>query len=388
MSYKKKIMTTTKVSYNAIIFCGRSGSGKDTMMNMLLKKFPTRFQYSIGYTTRPIRKEEIKEVTFHYLSNKEYFQMKNNGEFILSPTINGNHYGTKLKDLMNIISKGKIPIMILNVPDTLTICNHPKLNPFTIFLTCTDQEVLNRLKKRGDSKESISKRMKTAKKREILYAINKKYFKEILYNWTIEICFKQLCTLITTHFIPRRVLIFCGASNLVSQNYKNAAYQLGKLLALNKIGVVYGGGFSGLMKALAEGVLKHKGELIGVIPKFMVDNGWEYKKCTNLIITKDMYERKKEYLNYSNDCIIMLPGGIGTTEEFLEMCVQNQLGIINRSFCVLNTNNYYSTVMKPLYTKMLIEGFIRRDDLKKFYSTPKDVIKMLLKKKNKSNVKN
>src|SRR5690554_5356897 len=108
--------------------------------------------------------------------------------------------------------------------------------------------------------------------------------------------------------------VYCASSSKVDISYIKAAEKLGEILVKNNITTIFGAGKEGLMGALAKGVLENKGEIIGVLPQFMYERKWYHEYLTDLILTKDMHERKKIMLQQS-DVIIALPGGIGTLEE-------------------------------------------------------------------------
>lgn len=171
-----------------------------------------------------------------------------------------------------------------------------------------------------------------------------------------------------------RICVFGASSGRIDQTYIDAAYELGKLLAQNGIDCVNGAGAMGLMRAVSDGVLDGGGHVTGVIPKFMVDNGWCYDRLAEVIITPDMHERKQQMAEMT-DAVIALPGGCGTLEELLEAITWRQLGISTRPIVLLNTLGYYD----PLITMLehsVAEGFMRGSHaaLWKVAATPQDAI--------------
>lgn len=122
-------------------------------------------------------------------------------------------------------------------------------------------------------------------------------------------------------------------------------------------GCVNGAGGFGLMKAVTDGVLDHGGRVLGVIPKFMVDNGWCYDRLSEVLITADMHERKQQ-MQQCTQAIIALPGGCGTLEELLEVITWRQLGIIAKPVVLLNTCGFFDPLVKML-ERCVEQGFMR-----------------------------
>ena len=113
----------------------------------------------------------------------------------------------------------------------------------------------------------------------------------------------------------------------------------------------------GLMRSVSDGVLDAGGHVTGVIPKFMVDNGWGYDRVSEEIITADMHERK-EMMNNLSDAVIALPGGCGTLEELLEVITWRQLAIITKPIILLNTRGYFDPLVEML-NRSVEEGFMK-----------------------------
>lgn len=127
----------------------------------------------------------------------------------------------------------------------------------------------------------------------------------------------------------KRVAVFCGSSDLVDQSLLDLAETVGRRLAEYGIGVVYGGGRSGLMGAVARGAMAAGGEVIGVIPGGLFQNEIPDGEVTELRIVADMHERKKTMYHLS-DAFLGLPGGLGTAEEIFEAATWTQLGLHRR----------------------------------------------------------
>ena len=158
------------------------------------------------------------------------------------------------------------------------------------------------------------------------------------------------------------------------QDYIDAAYQLGKLMAQRGWACFNGAGCEGLMRAVSDGTLDAGGEAIGVIPQFMVDNGWHYDRLTRIITTADMHERKHT-LAQMTQAVIALPGGCGTMEELLEAITWRQLNLAPKPIVVLNTLGYYDHLTAMLNTA-IEQGFMRKSHhrLVQMVDTPEQAI--------------
>ena len=144
-----------------------------------------------------------------------------------------------------------------------------------------------------------------------------------------------------------KICVFGASSARVGQNYVDAAHELGLLMARKGWTFVNGAGAMGLMRAVSDGALTAGGHVVGVIPKFMVDNGWCYDRLPEVIITPDMHQRKQQMADMT-DAVIALPGGCGTLEELLEAITWRQLGISSRPIVLLNTRGYYNPLESML----------------------------------------
>lgn len=145
----------------------------------------------------------------------------------------------------------------------------------------------------------------------------------------------------------------------------SAAERLGELIAAEGQRLVYGDGGIGLMAAVARGALKAGGEVVGVIPQFMIDQGWNNPESTETIVTQTMHERKAKIVEIS-DAMVALPGGIGTFEELLECLTWKQLGLHHNPVVILNTEGYYDKLlecidlmvdeqmMRPIHKEMFV----------------------------------
>ena len=143
------------------------------------------------------------------------------------------------------------------------------------------------------------------------------------------------------------ICIFGASGRELEASYYAAAELLGSLIAQQGHTLVFGGGREGLMGAAARGAHKYGGDIIGIVPKFFDEPGIIYEHCTELVFTETMRERKRLMEERSEACIV-LPGGIGTFEEFFEMLTLKQLGRSDRAIVVLNTNDYYAPMQQML----------------------------------------
>lgn len=137
------------------------------------------------------------------------------------------------------------------------------------------------------------------------------------------------------------ICVFGASSRDVARAYVTAAYELGTLMAERGWRCLNGAGSEGLMRAVSDGVLDAGGEAVGVIPQFMIDNGWHYDRLTRIIATDTMHERK-HMLAQMSKAVIALPGGCGTLEELLEAITWRQLNLAPKPIVLLNTLGYFN----------------------------------------------
>lgn len=168
--------------------------------------------------------------------------------------------------------------------------------------------------------------------------------------------------------------VYCASSSKADKVYIDAAYTLGKLLAENDIRCVFGAGKTGLMGALARGVMDNRGEIIGVIPEFMIAEGWGNEDLTQLKITPTIHSRKETMAQLS-DATIAMPGGCGTLEELMEIITWKQLGLFSGAVIILNINNYYTPLIEML-ERAVEERFMREEHraIWQVVTTPQEAI--------------
>lgn len=147
--------------------------------------------------------------------------------------------------------------------------------------------------------------------------------------------------------MAKTICVYCASSSRVDSLYMETATRLGSLIASSGRTLITGGGSQGLMRAVEDGALEAGGNAIGVIPKFMIEAGWQHTGLTELHITADMHQRKKLMAEMS-DAVIALPGGCGTMEELLEAITWKQLGLYLNPIVILNTKGYYDALIAQL----------------------------------------
>ncbi len=159
----------------------------------------------------------------------------------------------------------------------------------------------------------------------------------------------------------KRICVFCGSSFGTNPAYAEAARQLGDALAKLGMDLVYGGGNIGLMGELARRVLSRNRKVTGVIPEYIHSKVEQNRDLTELIVSKDMHERKATMYRLS-DGFIALPGGVGTLEEVLEIFTWSQLGFHSKPVGILNTEGFYDGLIAFL-SDLAKEGFVKKGHL-------------------------
>ena len=154
-----------------------------------------------------------------------------------------------------------------------------------------------------------------------------------------------------------RVCVFAASSSRIDSAYLEAAGELGTVFAREGVHAVFGGGGIGLMGILADSMLAAGGKITGVIPEFMIDEGWGHAGVTDMIVTADMSERKKTIFAMS-DAAVALPGGVGTLEELTEVITLKQLGQFNKPIIIVNVNGFYDHLIE--FFEHMFRGNFRR----------------------------
>jgi len=155
------------------------------------------------------------------------------------------------------------------------------------------------------------------------------------------------------------ICVFCGASQGQDPSHMETAQSLGKELALANYKLVYGAGDLGLMGAVARSAQGAGGRVLGVIPEHLLKAEAGKSDLETCLVTENMHERKK--LMYMNsDASVLLPGGIGSLDEFVEILTWAQLGLHDKPIFILNTNGYWDPLL-GLLDHIIAQGFAHSD---------------------------
>ncbi len=152
------------------------------------------------------------------------------------------------------------------------------------------------------------------------------------------------------------IAVFCGANTGTDPAILQAAQAMGRTIAQRGMGVVYGGGHVGLMGAVADAALEAGGKVIGVIPGFMMEKELAHQGLTELIVVRDMHERKMR-MHELSQAVVALPGGFGTMDEVFELLTWRQLGLHAKPIGVLNVNDFYTSLLEQV-ARMERDGFL------------------------------
>lgn len=177
---------------------------------------------------------------------------------------------------------------------------------------------------------------------------------------------------------PQSICVFCGSSEFVSQDYKDVAHKLGKILVQEGIRLVYGGSRTGLMGVIADSVMSEGGQAIGFIPQNLHEFEIGHDGLTELHIVDSMHERKRLMFEYS-DAIIVLPGGFGTLDEVTEIITWRQIRLHSKPIAILNINDYWTDLFDTFAKHMIQNGFVRPEHRNIYYlaSTIEDTMSYL-----------
>ena len=154
----------------------------------------------------------------------------------------------------------------------------------------------------------------------------------------------------------KKICVYCGSADGLRKKYYEAAFQLGSLLADKNIVLVYGAGKTGLMGAVADGVLQNGGKVIGVVPILLNEPQLIHADLTELEVVPDIHQRKARMSTLA-DAFIALPGGFGTFDELFETLTWAQIGIHQKPIGLLNVNNYFDPLIN-MVEHALKEKFI------------------------------
>lgn len=175
------------------------------------------------------------------------------------------------------------------------------------------------------------------------------------------------------------ICVFGASSSTIDKTFIDRVEQLGRDIADRGHGLIYGAGASGLMGAVARGAYEKNGNIVGVVPDFFEEedmgvDGRIFLKCTELIKTDSMRERKR-IMEDRADAFIIVPGGIGTFEEFFEVFTLKQLERHNKAIAILNINGYYDAMLNML--DVAVEHKFLREACKLLYKVFTDENEML-----------
>ena len=174
-----------------------------------------------------------------------------------------------------------------------------------------------------------------------------------------------------------QICVYGASSNTIEESYLQAGEALGLAMAARGHGLVFGGGQKGMMGAVARGMTRGGGQIVGVAPRFFDVAGVLYEDCAEFVFTDTMRERKA-IMEERADAFVMSPGGIGTFEEFFEILTLRQLGRHRKPIAVLNTNDYYGP-LRQMLEQAIAQGFMRPEcrDLCAFFEEPEALLDYL-----------
>lgn len=164
--------------------------------------------------------------------------------------------------------------------------------------------------------------------------------------------------------MPKLLCVYCASSDRLDPKYAAAATELGHELVARGWGLVYGGGKTGLMGAIARAVKTGGGRVVGVIPEFMKARELAYDEADELVTVVTMRERKL-LMETRADAFVALPGGFGTLEEIMEILTLRQLAVVNKPCVFLNQDGFYDPLLQ-LFKTMLDEKFFKPSNMDLF----------------------
>ncbi len=167
------------------------------------------------------------------------------------------------------------------------------------------------------------------------------------------------------HSLPQTITVYCSSSDAVADIYKEAAHELGTLIAQRGYNMIYGGSRVGLMGVVSEAVYAEGGTVLAIIPSLFQAARLPHNEQIELIITDGMRARKT-LMEERADAFVALPGGYGTLEEVLEVITNKQLQLHDKPIVLLNTNDYYAPLLAQ-FDAAVAEHFIRPQFRDLFY---------------------
>ena len=176
----------------------------------------------------------------------------------------------------------------------------------------------------------------------------------------------------------RSLCVLCGSRDGIDPAYRQAAVRLGQALAERGVRLVYGGGSIGLMGIVADACLSAGGEVVGVIPDFLIRYEVGHRRLTDLVVTDSMHDRKRRMFEMA-DAFVVLPGGLGTLDETFEIITWKQLRLHNAPIVILDVNGYWAP-LKALIDATITAGFAHEAvaDLFSIVATPDEVFASII----------
>lgn len=161
----------------------------------------------------------------------------------------------------------------------------------------------------------------------------------------------------------RSLAVFCGSKDGTNPLFLEHTIQLGRLMAIYQVSLVYGGGNVGLMGTVADEALNNGGKVIGVIPQVLVEWERQHSTLTELLVVDNMHTRKKKMYELC-DAAAILPGGFGTLDELFEMITWNQLSIHDKMIFIINSDGFYNHLLAHI-RQMQQENFLYEETQKR-----------------------
>ncbi len=176
----------------------------------------------------------------------------------------------------------------------------------------------------------------------------------------------------------KAICVFCSSSGELDKSYFETAREFGKLIAKNGFNLVHGGGMIGLMGAISESVQAHGGKVTGVLPERLNLEGIASETDDEIIITKDMADRKTE-MRKRSEAFVALPGGFGTMEEILEVITLKQLKYHTKPVVILNVNDFYRPLIQ-MFERFYEHSFAKPEYRSLYFlaNTPEEAMNYIL----------
>ena len=159
---------------------------------------------------------------------------------------------------------------------------------------------------------------------------------------------------------PRRICVFCGSSSRVDERYRHSATTLGHLLAARGAELIYGGGRVVLMGLVADAALERGARVTGVIPRFLMNLEVGHGAVSELVVTESMHDRKAVMYERA-DAFVVLPGGLGTLDETLEVLTWSQLRLSSKPVVIVDVGGYWKPLL-ALIEHSIEAGFTRPEN--------------------------